>query len=86
MPCFTWQNLLLEFPLVEKYHILFSVEIPLLDSFGLHLCHPGDEAEGIAIPEGTVLCGNVRDIHRNTTKSCEPPKWPQPVTTLLSFS
>ena len=62
MPCFTWQNILLEFLLEEKCHIPFSIEISLLDGFGLHLCHPRDEVEGIVIPQGTVLHGSVRGI------------------------
>ena len=62
MPFFTWQNILLEFLLEEKCHIPFSIEISLLDGFGLHLCHPRDEVEGIVIPQGTVLHGSVRGI------------------------
>ena len=62
MLCFTWQNILLEFLLEEKCHIPFSIEISLLDGFGLHLCHPGDGVEGIVIPQGTVLHGSVRGI------------------------
>lgn len=76
---FAWQNLLLEFLLEEKYDILLSAEISLLqntflDGFGLlHLCHSGVDVEGIAITQGKLLHGNVRGIHTNKTKSCQSP-------------